>query len=95
MKKVFLIAVAVVLICAVIFVSSFVGVYTEYFSAEKYNEMNTEKTFDEIFYEPASKECEIYGVGGFGCIDLDIIKNNPDEKIITMSILTGCLRKRQ
>ncbi len=80
MKKIIAIVLALVIICAVILISPAIGVYREYFTAEKYNEMYTEKTFTDIFYEPESKECEVYSIGGFGCIDLDIIKNKPSEK---------------
>ncbi len=79
MKKI--ITLLLLIMLAMLFIiSPVISIYREYFSVEKYNQMYGAKTFVDIFYEPKSKKCEIYDIGGFGYIDLEIIKDNPNEK---------------
>ena len=77
-KKIIFVLTAVVLIIAV-FCSLPIINYTKYFSKTTYYVSDNNVEFKELFYEPESKECEIYGIGNFGYIDIAILTEHPEE----------------
>lgn len=77
-KKIIFVLTAVVLVIAV-FCSLPIINYTKHFSKTTYYVSDNNVEFKELFYEPESKECEIYDIGNFGYTDIAILAEYPEE----------------
>jgi hypothetical protein len=53
--------------------------YTKHFSKTTYYVSDNNVEFKELFYDPESKECEIYDIGNFGYTDIAILAEYPEE----------------
>ena len=78
-KKIIFALISVALIIAVL-CSLPMGInYTKHFSKTAYYVSDNNVEFKELFYEPESKECEIYDIGNFGYTDMAILAEYPEE----------------
>lgn len=74
--KILSVAFIIIIVCSII--SPILSYYNEFYSNDIYYETYHKSDFDELFYNPPSKKCEVYEIGGFGYVDSSLLAESPE-----------------